>query len=124
MRGSMLSDAEVTAFGAVGALVALLVVQVLPLGYRLASVDLEWTITPARVLGLLLIVFCFLVGGGVVALVLAGDEGTTTKNAIVYGLGWQASLGGFLSGSQRQVAAEASSSVGPTDVATSEPPTS
>jgi hypothetical protein len=120
----MLTDAGVMAFGSVGALVALLVVQVLPLGYRLASTDVEWTITPARVLGLLLIVFSFLVGGGVVALVLAGDEGTTTKNAIIYGLGWQASLGGFLTGSQRQVTAEPSSSVRATDVAPSEPRTS
>lgn len=51
-------------------------------------------LTPARGVGALIVVGGFILGGGVVALVVGGA--TTPKHAIAYGLAWQSILGGVL----------------------------
>lgn len=57
-------------------------------------------ITPARVIGAVLVLTVFVVAGGVVA-ILVGDA-AKPKQAIAYGLGWQGLIGGFLQGQRAQ----------------------
>jgi hypothetical protein len=85
-------------YGALGALIALLVVSVLPWAFSLVKGQTQLTVTPARVIGALLIISIFLAGGGVVA-ILFGDA-QEAKHAVFYGLGWQGTLGGAIQGTR------------------------
>jgi hypothetical protein len=78
--------------------VALAVVQVLPFAIELAKGKANWTFSVGRLAGAALVLAIFIVGGGVVAL-LIGDA-TVAKQAIAYGLGWQATVGGFIQGTR------------------------
>lgn len=89
----MLSDAATFGYGSLGAVVALLVVQVLPWAVRLAK-GADFQITLPRVLGAGLVFLIFVVAGGVVAMLVGDAE--HPKQAIAYGLGWQGLIGGFL----------------------------
>jgi hypothetical protein len=91
----VLSDAETFAWGAVGAVVALLVVHVLPWAIALTK-GADAHIAFWRVVGAVLMFAIFALGGGVVAM-LVGDA-TEAKQAIAYGLGWQGLIGGFIQG--------------------------
>jgi hypothetical protein len=73
--------------------VALLVVQALPWGMRLARGG-DLLITPKRVLGVVIVLVVFATGGAFAAYVVGGA--TKPKHAIAYGLSWQSILGGFL----------------------------
>jgi hypothetical protein len=108
-----MTNVEIFTAGAAGALVALLVVQVLPFGLRLAGTEPTLTLTAARVFGWLLVTTVYITAGGVIALILAGDDETTMKNALVYGLGWQSTVGGFLTGVQKHAESQPPD-VGPT----------
>ena len=91
-----LSDGDLFLYGAIGAVVALFVVQVLPFMFealrRPTAPDVAWWKVPVA----LIIVGIFLAGGGVAALI-AGDA-TNKGQAIAYGLAWQASIGGAIQG--------------------------
>jgi len=91
----MLSSSTTFAYGAVGAVLALAVVQVLPYAFALIR-GAELTLSPGRVVGALLVLLIFIAGGGIAA-IIAGDA-SQAKQAIAYGLGWQATVGGFING--------------------------
>lgn len=94
----MLSDAATFGWGAVGAVVALLVVQVLPWAIALAQGGrLPSPVTAWRVFGVIVVLVIFALAGGLVAL-LFSDETTGAKEAIAFGLGWQGLLGGVIQG--------------------------
>jgi len=66
-----------------------------------------WTkpkITRFRVIGAVLCMIIFAIGGGVVA-TLIGDA-TEEKHALAYGLGWQGFIGGYLGSPYRAVHVE------------------
>jgi hypothetical protein len=92
-----LSTGATFVWGAVGALFALLVVQVLPFAWQLTH-GTPLAVTLTRVLGFVLVVVIFIAAGGGVAL-LIGDA-TQAKQAIAYGLGWQSTIGGFIQGTR------------------------
>jgi hypothetical protein len=78
-----------------GALGSLLFVQALPWGLGLmhgADLHLSWT----RLLGCVIVVAGSMALGGLVAW-LVGDA-TAARQAVAYGVSWQALLGGFLQG--------------------------
>jgi hypothetical protein len=93
----VLSDAETFAWGSVGSVVALLVVQVLPWAISLAQ-GADFHFTFPRLVGALLVLAIFIIAGGVVAM-LVGDA-NEAKQAIAYGLGWQGLIGGFIQGTR------------------------
>jgi hypothetical protein len=95
----VLSDAATFGYGSLGAVVALLVVQVLPWAIGLAK-GADFQITPLRILGAIVVFLIFVLAGGVVAM-LVGDA-QHPKQAIAYGLGWQGLIGGFLQGSRAE----------------------
>lgn len=91
-----LADATQFWWGALGAVLALLVVQVLPFLFEAlhknAAPDIAlWKVGIAA--GILVI---FVLGGGVAALI-PGDA-SKKGEALAYGLAWQASLGGAIQG--------------------------
>lgn len=90
-----LSDGSTFKYGAVGAVVALLVVHVLPWALALAG-GADVNISVGRIIGVVLVLGVFIVGGGIVA-ILVGDA-TEPKQAIAYGLGWQGTIGGLIQG--------------------------
>ena len=90
-----LSDKDTFIYGAVGALVALIVVGILPLAYEIIR-GAQPNVTPWTAAAAVVIFLAFMVCGGVAA-VIAGDA-TEARQAIVYGLGWQASIGGAIQG--------------------------
>lgn len=79
-------------------MIALAVVQVLPFAIELARGKSNWTLSVGRIIGAALVLTIFIGAGGVVAL-LIGDA-TVAKQAIAYGLGWQATIGGFIQGTR------------------------
>lgn len=80
-------------YGALGAIAAFIIVQVLPWGYALLNgADLH--ISPRNVLGAVLIVGAFIVGGGFIAVII-GDA-TLARHALAYGFAWQSLVGAFL----------------------------
>jgi hypothetical protein len=81
-------------FGAIGAVVALLAVQGLPIVEGMARGWTEPELSPVRVIGAVLVVAIFAGCGGVVATLIGGA--TEEKHALAYGLGWQGFLGGYL----------------------------
>jgi hypothetical protein len=92
--GSLLSNGEMLQWGAVGALLALAITQVLPAAISLAGGGQGPKITPWRAFGAIVVVLIFAAGGGVAAL-LIGDV-TAAKQAVAYGLAWQSILGGAI----------------------------
>ncbi len=85
-------------YGAVGAVIAPAVVQILPFALELTHGNAHLQLSVGRVVGALTVLAIFVVGGGVVAILL-GDA-TQPKQAIAYGLGWQATIGGFFQGTR------------------------
>jgi hypothetical protein len=83
-------------YGALGALVSLVVVQVVPYGLRLMN-GAQFTMTVGRLVGFFLVLGGFALAGAVVAL-LFGSDATRAKEPIAYGLGWQGLIGGLLQG--------------------------
>lgn len=90
----MLGDGDTFLYGALGALLALFVVQVLPTAFELAAGRAKLELSLSRVVGALLVMAIFVAGGGVAAF-LVGDA-QEAKHAVAYGLGWQGTLGGFI----------------------------
>lgn len=98
----MLSNGEVFRYGVLGALMALAAVHVLPFAFELAK-GATLTITVGRVIGVVLIVAVFVgVGGGIAVVLAQSTDGS--KQAIVYGLGWQSTIGGFIQGTRAGLA--------------------
>jgi hypothetical protein len=92
------NDVEIFLYGALGAMLGAFIVQLLPLGYALASGKLDRVpCTLARLVGVLIITVGLVAMGGVTALWL-GDAARPTEaiQAIVYGLCWQSTIGGLL----------------------------
>lgn len=85
------------AFGALGAFISFAVVLVLPYGLALMG-GAEPTFSRGRFLGAFIVVVIFLSLGGTTALIL-GDV-THIRQAIVYGIGWQSSVGGLVQGAR------------------------
>jgi hypothetical protein len=69
------------------------VAQVLPWGLALAK-GRAFSPTWPRSFGAVVVLVGFILGGGVVALMVGGA--TTPKHAIAYGLAWQSLFGGLL----------------------------
>ena len=68
--------------------------QVLPWGLALARGEQHLELNVHRAVGVMVVLGVFIVGGGVVA-ILVGDA-VRPKQAIAYGVGWQGLFGGFL----------------------------
>jgi hypothetical protein len=81
------------AYGALGALASLVIVQAIPWGFRLLK-GADVHISVPRVLGLIVVVGGYMVAGAVVAYLVG--QATLPRHAIAYGLGWQGLIGGFL----------------------------
>jgi hypothetical protein len=92
-----LSTSATFGWGAVGAIFALAVVQVLPFALQLVH-GAKLTLTLTRGFGFVLVVLIFIGAGGGVA-VLLGDA-TQAKQAVAYGLGWQSTIGGLIQGAR------------------------
>lgn len=80
-------------YGALGAVCALFLAQVLPWGFNLVR-GREFRPTWPGSLGALIVLVGFILGGGVIALMVGGA--TTPKHAVAYGLAWQSLFGGLL----------------------------
>jgi len=91
-----LSDWTSFKWGVVGALMALIAVQGLPIAGKLARHELDWEPSWSGGAGVVAFTAFFLaLGGGVAVLV---GEATEAKHAVFYGLGWQGILGGYIKG--------------------------
>jgi len=88
-----LSVGATIAYGAIGAIVAFILVQVLPWGQALLRGQ-QFSPTWPKTLGAVVVLVGFIVGGGFVALVVGGA--TEPRHAIAYGLAWQSIIGGLL----------------------------
>jgi len=90
-----LSTLEISALGAAGAFIWLLVVHGLPLFWSLVRNEVQWTkgrrIQPFLGVGGLVLIYSIL---GAVASNLGGAQGW--KEAIAFGLGWQGIFGHFV----------------------------
>ena len=106
-----LSDWTAFKWGVVGALMALLAVQGLPIAAKLARHELDWEPNLSGTLGVLAFTSFFLgLGGGVAVLV---GEATDPKHAVFYGLGWQGILGGYIKGTGTRLAVPDTPGAGP-----------
>jgi hypothetical protein len=92
----LLSALETFEYGALGALGSLLFAQALPWGLALLH-GAELHITPTRIVGLVVVIAGTMALGGLVAY-LIGDA--TAREAVLYGLGWQGAIGGFIQGTR------------------------
>jgi hypothetical protein len=94
------SKAEMFEYGALGAVIGAFIVQLLPVGYELASGKLELAFSFGRLIGMLIILVGLIVVGGLAALGVGAAANATTPteplHAIAYGLGWQSTVGGLL----------------------------
>jgi uncharacterized membrane protein YbjE (DUF340 family) len=90
-----LSDSATFGYGALGALVSLVIVQALPWGFALMR-GADFHLTPRRALGAAIVIAGYMVAGGIVAFLVG--SATVPRHAIAYGLGWQGLIGGFLQG--------------------------
>jgi hypothetical protein len=97
-----LSGQDTFVWGAVGALLGLVVVSLLPLGYALSSGSQTLVINGSRVVGWAIVVIGLIAVGGFAALGVgnAADASQPTEpiHAIAYGLGWQSTLGALAKG--------------------------
>ena len=90
-----LSGGATFGYGALGALISLVVVQALPWGFALMR-GADFSVSSRRVLGALIVIVGYMVAGGAVAYLVG--SATVPRHAIAYGLGWQGLIGGFLQG--------------------------
>ena len=88
-----LSSLEIFWWGVLGGLVALLVTQILPAAFVLMKSETGPRITFWRVLGALIIFAGCGAAGGAAALIIGKDD-MVIKDALVYGMAWEAILGG------------------------------
>lgn len=94
-----MTGAEIFIYGACGAMAGAFIVQLLPIGYALASGKTDVVFSWGRVLGALIIVAGLVIVGGLAALGLGsatGEPPTEPLEAIAYGFGWQSTIGGLL----------------------------
>ncbi len=89
-----LSDSSAFAWGAVGGFVALTVTQGLPIAVSAVRTGTGPKLTRWRVVGAVIIVLVFILAGGVAAAIM--DDATKGSQALVYGMAWEAILGGAL----------------------------
>lgn len=87
-----LPNGEAFKWGLVGGLIGLLVTQILPAAGAIVSGGAEPRVTLWRAIAALVIVIGYSCAGGAAAIVI-GDV-ATIKDAIVYGMAWEAILGG------------------------------
>jgi hypothetical protein len=91
---------EIFEYGALGAILGAFIVQLLPVGYDLASGKATLNFSIGRFVGMLIILIGLVAVGGLAALGLgsASDATTPTEplHAIAYGIGWQSTVGGLL----------------------------
>jgi hypothetical protein len=87
-----LSNAAAFWWGCLGGLAALAVSQVLPLAIEVAKSGAGWTLTRWRVAAAIVVVLVFVLIGGVAAL-MAGNA-TSAGQAIIFGIGSQATVAG------------------------------
>lgn len=90
-----LSTGATFGYGALGALISLVIVQAIPWGFALMR-GADFHVSSRRVLGAVIVIGGYMVAGGVVASVI-GDA-KAARHAIAYGLGWQGLIGGYLQG--------------------------
>lgn len=95
-----MSGSDAFLYGAIGAVIALLVVHVLPFAWALLG-GASPMLSTWRVIGALLVLGIFIAVGGVISILLV-EESDDAKQAIAYGLGWQASIGGFIQGTRAE----------------------
>ena len=86
-----LSSSATLMWGACGALLALLITQILPAAVTLAGGTAGPKITVWRAVGAFFVLIAFVAGGAGAALII-GDA-TAPKQAVTYGLAWQSILG-------------------------------
>jgi hypothetical protein len=90
-----LSHREVALWGALGGAIALTVTQILPAAVTAAKTGAGWQLTRWRVAGVLVVIIAFVALGGAAALVFQKDT-TEARDAIAFGMAWQALLGGVI----------------------------
>lgn len=96
-------------YGALGAVLILAIVQVLPFGYALVRTGRGPRITGARVVGGILVLGVFVAAGAA-----AGTLGSPSHDeAFLRGLGWQSFFGTLLRGGNDVLQAELAARQGP-----------
>jgi len=90
----VLSSSEAFWWGSLGGLIALLVTQIMPAATALVKSTNMVEITPTRVVAATVLVLGFAAAGGAAALVIGDAE--KVKDAMVYGMAWEAILGGAI----------------------------
>lgn len=98
MPAADVSNFTVGVLGVVGAMITLGVTFILPAAVRLANGSAAPQITLGRVMGWLLVLVIYAAAGAVAALYI-GDAGTE-KEAVYYGMAWQAIIGGVIKSGQ------------------------
>ena len=89
-----LPDGEAFIWGVAGGLIALAITQVLPAAAQLMHGAAGPVISRWRVIGAVIVVAIFGAAGGAAAMIM-GDA-KKPGNAIVYGMAWEAILGGAI----------------------------
>jgi hypothetical protein len=93
-----LSNVELAVYGDLGALASILLIQARPVFSDLLNGRAELRVTVPAAVGALGFLVMYLAGGALAAYL--GDallaEATKPAQAIVYGIGWQSTIGGFL----------------------------
>ncbi|HEY2334171.1 MAG TPA: hypothetical protein VGH58_04075 [Solirubrobacterales bacterium] len=92
------SNFTVGVLGVVGVMITLAVTLILPAAVRLANGSAPPQVTLGRVIGWLLVLVIYAAAGAVAALYI-GDAGTE-KEAVYYGMAWQAVIGGVIKSGQ------------------------
>lgn len=96
------SDFTIGLLGIVGAMVTLGVTLILPAAFRLANGGTAPQFTIGRIIGWVIILLIYAAAGAVAALFI-GDA-ATKKEAVYYGMAWQALIGGVIKTGQAAVA--------------------
>lgn len=92
--GAGLSNLEVFVLGAAGGLLALAIAQVLPAAVAVIKSGKGPIVNAWRVMSVLIVVSIFACAGGAAAIMM-GDV-TQAKTALLYGIAWEAILGGAI----------------------------
>ena len=90
-----LSHKDVALWGALGGAIALTVTQILPAAASAAKTGTGWQLTAWRVAAVIVVIIGFVALGGAAALVFQKDT-TEARDAIAFGMAWQALLGGVI----------------------------
>jgi hypothetical protein len=91
---TLLPTLDVFSLGAAGGLLALAITQVLPAAVGVVKTGRGPTVTGWRIAAGILVVAIFASAGGGAALIM-GDV-TAAKTALLYGMAWEALLGGAI----------------------------